>query len=114
MGARALDLALRDARRQTLALFGALRAAGYDQAARVPHLAILNPPLWELGHTIWFAEWFVLRAATGSAPGDAHGHSLLARGDAWFDSNLVAHATRWSLALPPLEVLEGYGRAVLE
>jgi ergothioneine biosynthesis protein EgtB len=114
MGPRALDLALRDARQRTLALFGALRAAGYHQAARVPRLAILNPPAWELGHTIWFAEWFVLRAANSSKPGDALGRSLLAHGDRYFDSNTVAHATRWTLDLPPPAALEDYGRAVLD
>jgi ergothioneine biosynthesis protein EgtB len=114
MGARALDLALRDARRHTLALFAALRAAGYDQPARVPRLAILNPPSWELGHTIWFAEWFVLRAASSSAPGDAAGRSLLAHGDDWFDSNTVAHDTRWTLDLPGPATLERYGQRVLE
>jgi hypothetical protein len=91
---------LRDARHYTLALFDTLADAGYADAARVPRLALINPPLWELGHTAWFAEWFVLRAASSSRPGDAFGHSLLARGDDWFDSNLVAHRTRWALDLP--------------
>jgi iron(II)-dependent oxidoreductase len=54
--------ALRDARHYTLALFDTLADAGYADAARVPRLPIINPPLWELGHTAWFAEWFVLRA----------------------------------------------------
>src|SRR5450830_328670 len=62
MEPRGLDQALRDARRRTLALFDALAGAGYHDSARVPRLAILNPPLWELGHIAWFAEWFVLRA----------------------------------------------------
>jgi hypothetical protein len=39
-----------------------------DVAARVPQLRIINPPLWELGHTAWFAEWFILREAASSHP----------------------------------------------
>ena len=105
---------LRDARHYTLALFGALEEAGYADAARLPRLPIINPPLWELGHTAWFAEWFVLRAASSSRPGDAEGHSLLARGDDWFDSNLVAHRTRWALDLPGTGAIETYCQEVLE
>jgi iron(II)-dependent oxidoreductase len=70
--------------------------------------------LWELGHTAWFAEWFVLRAASSSRPGDADGHSLLARGDDWFDSNLVAHRTRWALDLPGPGAVQTYCAEVLE
>lgn len=114
MDPRALDAALQDARRHTLALFDALAASGYDQATRVPRLAILNPPLWELGHVAWFAEWFVLRAARGSQPGDAAGPSLLARADDWFDSNTVAHDTRWTLDLPAPGALRTWCREVLE
>jgi ergothioneine biosynthesis protein EgtB len=114
MDPRALDAALQDARRHTLALFDALAASGYDRAARVPRLPILNPPLWELGHLAWFAEWFVLRAARSSRPGDATGPSLLARADGWFDSNLVAHDRRWALDLPGPDALKAYCSAVLE
>jgi ergothioneine biosynthesis protein EgtB len=105
---------LRDARHYTLALFDTLAAAGYADAARVPRLPILNPPLWELGHTAWFAEWFVLRAAASSRPGDAFGHSLLARGDDWFDSNLVPHRTRWALDLPAPGAIATYCEEVLD
>ncbi|MGJ7915417.1 selenoneine synthase SenA [Massilia sp. LXY-6] len=104
---------LRDARHYTLALFDALEDAGYADAARLPRLSIINPPLWELGHTAWFAEWFVLRAASSSRPGDADGHSLLARGDDWFDSNLVAHRTRWALDLPGPGAIRTYCDEVL-
>jgi ergothioneine biosynthesis protein EgtB len=113
-GPRQLADALRDARHYTLALFETLQDAGYADAARVPRLGTLNPPLWELGHTAWFAEWFVLRAATSSRPGDADGHSLLARGDDWFDSNLVAHRTRWALDLPAPGAIRTYCAEVLE
>ncbi|MFC5547705.1 selenoneine synthase SenA [Massilia aerilata] len=105
---------LRDARHYTLALFDTLASAGYADAARVPRLPSINPPLWELGHTAWFAEWFVLRAATSSRPGDANGHSLLARGDDWFDSSLVPHRARWALDLPAPGAIQTYCEEVLE
>ncbi len=114
MGPRALDAALADARRHTLALFDALAAAGYGHAAQVPRMARLNPPLWELGHIAWFAEWFVLREAAGSQPGDAAKPSLLAHGDRWFDSNQVAHDTRWALDLPAPAALKRYCCDVLD
>ena len=113
MGPRELDAALRSARQHTLALFDALAAAGHDQAAQVPRLPILNLPLWELGHIAWFAEWFVLREARSSMPGDALTPSLLAQGDAWFDSNTVAHAARWALELPDPAAIKRYGGEVL-
>jgi iron(II)-dependent oxidoreductase len=114
MGPRALDGALQDARQHTLALFEALAAAGHDRAAQVPHLAILNLPLWELGHVAWFAEWFVLREASSSHPGDAGGPSLLAQGDDWFDSNTVPHRARWALDLPAPDALKLYCSEVLD
>jgi iron(II)-dependent oxidoreductase len=113
-GPRQLAAMLRAARHYTLALYDALDAAGYGEPARVPRLAIVNPPLWELGHLAWFAEWFILREATGSSPGEANGDSLLARGDDWFDSNLVAHRTRWALDLPAPGALKTYCREVLD
>jgi len=112
--ARQLAGALRDARHYTLALFDALAAEGYDRAHNVPRIGIVNPPLWELGHTAWFAEWFVLREAVGSSPGDASGHSLLARGDDWFDSGTVAHASRWTLDLPAPGAVKTYCHEVLD
>eukprot|EP01036_Dinobryon_divergens_P058731 gene58731-78357_t len=87
--------ALRSARNYTLILFDCLAAAGYDRPHRVPYLATINPPLWELGHTAWFAEWFILREAVSSHPADAQRPSLLTRGDDLFDSNTVGHRARW-------------------
>ena len=107
-----LAAALSDARHYTLTLFDSLAAAGYDQAQRVPRLSILNPPLWELGHIAWFAEWFVLREAISSHPADAQAPGLLARGDDWFDSNLVAHRSRWTLDLPGPGAIKTYCREV--
>ncbi len=114
MGAAALAAALVDARRRTLSLFDALATAGYDRATRMPRLPIVNPPLWELGHIAWFAEWFVLRGAMGTRPVDAAGASLLPKGDALFDSGAVAHAARWTLDLPSPDALKAYSSAVLD
>lgn len=102
------------ARDYTLALFDALAAHGYDDAVNVPRIKTINPPLWELGHMAWFAEWFVLRDATSSHPTGAQRTGLLAHGDDWFDSALVAHASRWSLDLPGSGALKTYTREVLD
>ncbi|TFW35700.1 ergothioneine biosynthesis protein EgtB [Massilia horti] len=104
---------LRGARDYTLSLFDRLAAAGFDDAQQVPRLAIVNPPLWELGHIAWFAEWFILREAASSHPADAQQPSLLARGDDWFDSNTVPHRSRWALDLPLTGAIKTYCREVL-
>lgn len=106
--------ALQDARHYTLALFDRFLAAGMDDPASVPFLPIVNPPLWELGHVAWFAEWFVLREAQSSNPTSALRHSLLTKGDDWFDSNLVPHRTRWLLDLPTAGALKTYCYEVLD
>ncbi|MBQ5939315.1 selenoneine synthase SenA [Massilia sp. AB1] len=110
----ALALALQDARVRSLAFFEQFAGAGMDDPFNVPLLPIVNPPLWELGHIAWFAEWYLLRGASSSAPEAALRPSLLAGSDAWFDSNTVAHDTRWSLDLPPASEIKAYCRAVLD
>jgi iron(II)-dependent oxidoreductase len=114
--ARSQQLAdsLRAARNYTLSVFDCFAAAGLDVLARVPHIATLNPPLWELGHTAWFAEWFILREALSTHPAAAQRPSLLTRGDDWFDSNLVPHRTRWTLDLPSAGALKTYCHEVLD
>jgi iron(II)-dependent oxidoreductase len=109
-----LAAALQNARHYTLALFDSLAAAGYDQPHQVPRLSTVNPPLWELGHTAWFAEWFVLREALSSHPAAAQKPGLLTRGDDWFDSGLVPHKSRWTLDLPSPGALKTYCREVLD
>jgi len=106
--------ALQAARNYTLSLFDCFAGAGYDALSRVPHIPTINPPLWELGHTAWFMEWFVLREATSSHPADAQRGSLLTRGDDWFDSNLVPHRSRWTLDLPSPGALKTYCHEVLD
>jgi ergothioneine biosynthesis protein EgtB len=106
--------ALQNARHYTLRLFDCLAAAGFDKAAQLPYLNIINPPLWELGHTAWFAEWFILREAASSHPADAAYASLLSKGDDWFDSNSVPHRSRWTLDLPSTGGVRTYCHEVLD
>jgi iron(II)-dependent oxidoreductase len=80
---------VRDARQRTCDLVADLT----DEQLRVPRLAMVNPPLWEIGHVAWFQEKWVLRRAAGSGP-------LRANFDALYDSAAVPHDTRWDLPLP--------------
>jgi iron(II)-dependent oxidoreductase len=90
-----------EARSRTLALAASL--AGAELLG--PRLAIVNPPLWELGHVAWFQERWALRHALGRAP-------LRADGDTLYDSGAVPHGARWDLPLPPLEATVALLRAV--
>ena len=111
---QALAESLQDARNYTLSLFDCLAAEGFDALSRVPHISTINPPLWELGHTAWFAEWFVLRGAMSTHTAAAQRPSLLTRGDDWFDSATVPHRSRWTLDLPSTGALKTYCREVLD
>lgn len=91
----------RDARRRTCALAASLP----PDALLGPRLAIVNPPLWELGHVAWFQERWVLRHAADRPP-------LRADGDALYDSTAIPHDTRWSLPLPSLGETLAYLEAV--
>jgi iron(II)-dependent oxidoreductase len=93
----------RDARRRTELLAGALS----PEALLGPRLAIVNPPLWELGHVAWFQEKWVLRHAAGRPP-------LRGDGDALYDSAAIPHDTRWTLPLPSLAETLAYLREVEE
>jgi iron(II)-dependent oxidoreductase len=85
--------------------------AGLDGSRLLgPKLAIVNPPLWELGHVAWFQEYWCLRrkgAATIAG-------SIVPGGDALYDSAKVAHDTRWGLPLPDLAATRAYQAEVLE
>ncbi|HET9385623.1 MAG TPA: SUMF1/EgtB/PvdO family nonheme iron enzyme, partial [Gemmatimonadales bacterium] len=75
-----------------------------------PKLAIVNPPLWELGHVAWFQEyWCLRRSARGAMP-----DSILPGADALYDSAKVAHDTRWNLPLPDLNATRSYQAEILE
>jgi iron(II)-dependent oxidoreductase len=83
-----LDVALQEARAQTLAVYAQLD----EDAWQFPYKGTLNLPLWELGHIAYFQEHWCLRRA--GRP------SILAGADAFYDSANVGHAERWQLALP--------------
>lgn len=98
-----LEENLLDARRRTLE-----RVADLDAAQLLgPRLAIVNPPLWELGHVGWFEERWVLRHAASQPP-------LRADGDALYDSAQVPHDLRWDLPLPSRGDTLAYLAAVRE
>jgi iron(II)-dependent oxidoreductase len=75
-----------------------------------PKLAIVNPPLWEIGHVGWFQEHWCLRRQPSGVLAD----SILPGADALYDSAAVAHDTRWDLALPDLAATRTYLADVLE
>ncbi len=114
LGSIELADALRAAKIHTRKLFDQFQAMGMDQAARVPRLTSVNPPLWELGHLAWFAEWYLLRDADSSAPDAAQRPSLLRLADDWFNSNTVPHASRWTLDLPRAGALMTWCDEVLD
>lgn len=107
----ALAPALRDARARTLGLYAAY-ARTLGPAMPVPMRDELNPPLWELGHIGWFADWWIGRHPEhhrGTAADPVAGRRPARpshRGldpDALYDSSRVPHACRWQLPLPDLE-----------
>lgn len=106
--------ALQDSRDYTLMLFDCLASAGLDHSENVARLPFINPPLWELGHIAWFAEWYVLRDADSSNPAAAQRTSMLTKGDDWFDPNTVPHKVRWALDLPSSGALRMYCHEVLD
>jgi iron(II)-dependent oxidoreductase len=75
-----------------------------------PKLAIVNPPLWELGHVAWFQEYWCLRRMGETVAAD----SILRSADALYDSAKVAHDTRWDLPLPDVKATRAYQAEVLE
>jgi len=75
-----------------------------------PKLAIVNPPLWEIGHLSWFQERWCLRWRADGTLAD----SILPGADALYDSSAVAHDRRWDLPLPDLKATRAYGERVLE
>jgi len=85
--------------------------AGFDGERLLgPKLAIVNPPLWEIGHVGWFQEHWCLRwRGDGSLA-----EPILPGADALYDSSSVAHDTRWSLPLPSLQATKAYLANVLE
>jgi iron(II)-dependent oxidoreductase len=100
---RALIALLRDFRRRTLNLVEDLD----DRQMIGPRIAIVNPPLWEIGHVAWFAEFWLLRHLKRRSP-------LRSEGDQLYNSTEVAHDTRWELLLPSRAETLAYMDEVLE
>ncbi|MFQ5903556.1 MAG: selenoneine synthase SenA, partial [Candidatus Binatia bacterium] len=93
---------LKEVRARTLDLVADLT----DEQIIGPHLSIVNPPLWEIGHVAWFQEFWVLRHLRNRRP-------LREGGDALYNSAEVIHDTRWDLPLPSREETLNYMREVL-
>ncbi|MCX7155531.1 MAG: selenoneine synthase SenA [Rhodocyclales bacterium] len=72
---------------------------------RLPCLAIINPPLWELGHVAWFTEYWCQRYRGETAPPRP---SRLPDSDRWYDSRHVPHDSRWQLDLPDWSATRRY------
>lgn len=97
-----------EARERTLALFAASRKTLGDGLV-VPYTPELNPPLWELGHIGWFADWWITRnpsrhLGVRADPFATRATARQARrgqdADSLYDSSHVPHAKRWHLRLP--------------
>lgn len=80
---------LLDARARTLDLIEDLA----DDQLMGPHITIINPLLWEIGHVAWFQEHWVMRHQGGEK-------LSLENADALYDSMAIPHDTRWDLPLP--------------
>ena len=94
---------MEDARRRTLRLIDGLDAA----QLMGPKLPIVNPLLWEIGHTAYFYEYWILRHHLGEEP-------VIDPVDSLYDSITIAHDDRWDLPLPDLAATLDYMREVQE
>jgi ergothioneine biosynthesis protein EgtB len=103
--ARLISL-LRDAR----ADLDAFAACLPEQAWLGPRAAIVNPPLWEYGHIVWFQERWCLRQRDDGAVSP----SRVPNADGLYDSSRVAHDTRWDLPLLHREALADFGASVFQ
>jgi len=102
----ALREALIDQRKYTLALYADLPQAWWVPS-QVPYMRTINPPLWELAHIAWFAEFFCLRWRSDDLQG-LNTPSILADADRLFNSQTVAHQVRWALDYPDRRDCLGY------
>jgi len=73
-----------------------------------PRAEHLNPPLWEVGHIVWFQERWCLRAQ----PDGSFAASHLKNVDALYDSSAVAHVSRWALPLLHPAAVDDYAAQV--
>jgi len=107
-----LAQALRAQRQYTLALYTDLPEPLWTPA-QCPYLKRINPPLWELAHIAWFAEYFASRNPYYLAKG-VWPDSRLPGADQLFNSSIVAHASRWQLPYPSRNRCLQYMQQVLD
>ena len=103
MGVRQLIATMYEFRDRLLSLVADLD----DRQLIGPRLAIVNPPLWEIGHVAWTQEFWTLRHLRKERP-------ILEHGDRLYNSTDVAHDTRWELLLPSRTDTLAYMNEVLE
>jgi gamma-glutamyl hercynylcysteine S-oxide synthase len=118
-----LSLALIDARNHSLHLIGQLEALVPDLSfandPKVQGMAEALPPLWWLGYTGWFQEWWIGRN-TQRARGERCAEqplrlaSIDPRADACFDPSQTTPADRWRQDYPALGMLKAYLLETLE
>ncbi|RYY92294.1 MAG: hypothetical protein EOO24_29390 [Comamonadaceae bacterium] len=119
-GPAELEAALTRGRLQLLGLFDGFEQALGPAGLRIAQDAVVNLPLWELGHIGWFeAFWIGRNAARDQGPacdplGPRDACPLLPQADALYDSSNVAHGQRWQLALPDPDATRAYLAAVRE
>lgn len=113
--AQELALMLREAHDYTLSLFECFVSIRLDDPATLPVIRNFKPPIWDLGHLAWFAEWLVLRDASllsvPSSPTKMR-PSMLSKGDVWFAPHSVIHDV--FSALPKAAHLITYKNEVLD
>lgn len=85
-----LQTLLRQTRQRILALVDGLT----DAHREIPYHPGINPPVWELGHSAFFYEWFLLHQRDGRLTRAPH------LDDVW-DSFQLVHTDRWSPDLFP-------------
>ena len=103
MGVKELVATMRNFRARLLDLVNDLD----DGQMLGPRIAIVNPPLWEIGHVAWTQEFWTLRHLRGE-------NSIIENGDRLYNSTDVAHDTRWELLLPTRENTLSYMNEVIE
>jgi gamma-glutamyl hercynylcysteine S-oxide synthase len=106
----------RDALDEAFALY---ETALVESNFSVPQMQVVNLPLWEFGHVVWFQERWLLRNSelqrgvrcNPRAPLKA---SVMPSADELYDSSAVNHSTRWGLPLPDLGTTRKYAAEVLQ
>ena len=95
---------MQDARNRTLELVRDLD----EEQLMGPRLPTVNPLRWEIAHTAYFYEFFILRQLYG------HESVLGDRADQLYDSIAVAHDLRWDLPLLNRDETLSYMQAVFD